>query len=225
MVDERARADPGLQRLHLQLPAAARRAAGPRLPVLLHLGHRGDHQGVPPLGRRLRAALPRHVRVRDRRARHRHRDAGPRPARHQAAVPGRDARAAALRVHPARAARGRRRRHVDRQGRAAALHDVPLGGAGAAHDRRRGAQAAAGHGPRDQARRYEHRDTSTGRPSFTRDPGVTTREEWARRGRASRCAPRSSGGWSPTCRSACCSPAGSTPASSWRCWPSRGSAA
>ena len=49
-----ARPDPGLQRLHLQLPAAARGAARVRLHVLLHLRHRGDHQGVPPLGRRLR---------------------------------------------------------------------------------------------------------------------------------------------------------------------------
>ena len=52
------------------------------------------------------------------------RDAGPRPARHQAALPGRDARPAALRLDPAGAARGRRRRHLARPGRAAALHDA-----------------------------------------------------------------------------------------------------
>ena len=40
---------------------------------------------------------------------------------------------------------------VDRPGRAAPLHDVPLGGAGAAHDPHRRPQAAAGHGPGDRA--------------------------------------------------------------------------
>ena len=34
------------------------RARGLRLPLLLDLGHRGDHQGVSPLGRGLRRALP-----------------------------------------------------------------------------------------------------------------------------------------------------------------------
>ena len=53
MVDARAAAGHGVQRLHLQLQAAARGAAGLRLPVLLHLRHRGDRQGLPPVGRRI----------------------------------------------------------------------------------------------------------------------------------------------------------------------------
>jgi asparagine synthase (glutamine-hydrolysing) len=53
------------------------------------------------------------------------------------------------------------------------------------------------------------RDTVYWRPSFTRDPG---RADWTSRG----------GGWSPTSRSACSSPAASTPAWWSRCSPSRG---
>ena len=46
-------------------------------------------------------------------------------------------------------------------------------------------------------------------------------EEWRGRGRAGPCAwPWSVGSW-PTCRSGSCSRAGSTPASSWPCWPRR----
>ena len=47
----RARADRRLQRLHLQLPAAARRAAPARATVLLALRHRGDRQGLRRVGR------------------------------------------------------------------------------------------------------------------------------------------------------------------------------
>jgi hypothetical protein len=61
---------------------------------------------------------------------------------------------ASLRVDSARAARGRRRGHLDRQGGAAALHDVPLGGSGPAHDPARRPETAAGHGPHDRAGRY-----------------------------------------------------------------------
>ena len=48
-------------------------------------------------------------------------------------------------------------------------------------------------------------------------PATTTRADWSERdwqdaGAVSRCASRSSAGWSPTCRSACCCPAASTPA-------------
>ena len=134
---------------------------------------------------------------------------------HQAAVPGRDARPAAVRLHPARAAGRRRRRHLDRPGRAAPLHDLPLGGAGAAHDPRRRPQAAAGH--------RAHRSSPTARSS----EHVYWRPEHVRRARARRHDRRATGrdaaaggaadggargGWSPTCRSACCSPAGWTPA-------------
>ena len=111
--DRRLRAGPvrGVQRLHLQLPGAARRAGGPRLPVLLHLRHRGAGQGVPPLGRRLRRPLPGHVRLRGGRPRHRRAHPRPGPAGHQAAVPDRGPRAAAVRLLAARAAGRRRRRH------------------------------------------------------------------------------------------------------------------
>ena len=73
------------------------------------------------VGRPLRRPLHGHVRLRARRARERPAAARPRPARHQAAVPRGRRRGAALRLHPARAARGRRHRHVDRPGRAAPL--------------------------------------------------------------------------------------------------------
>ena len=50
-------------------------------------------------------------------------------------------------------------------------------------------------------------------PPFTRDADRPTgRTATGRRRSSTRCAPRSSGGWSPTCRWACCSPAASTPA-------------
>src|SRR5690606_22321146 len=55
-----------LQRLRLQLPRTPRRTARPRPPLLLALRHRGRTQGVPAVGHRLRPALPRHVRLRDR---------------------------------------------------------------------------------------------------------------------------------------------------------------
>ena len=64
MVDSAARPVAGLQRLHLQLRRAPARAGRARLPLLLDLGHRGDPQGVSPLGHRLRRAVPRHVRLR-----------------------------------------------------------------------------------------------------------------------------------------------------------------
>ena len=105
---------------------------GARLPVLLHLRHRGDRQGLPPLGCGLRRPLHRHVRVRHPGAGHRPADPGPRPAGHQAAVPGPDPGPAAVRLVAAGAAGRRRRRHLDRPGRAEPLHDVPRGGAGAA---------------------------------------------------------------------------------------------
>ena len=61
-----------------------------RLPLLLHQRHRGDPQGLREVGARVRQPLRRDVRLRDLRARQRPRAAGPRPARGQAAVPGRD---------------------------------------------------------------------------------------------------------------------------------------
>ena len=116
---------------------AARRAGGRRLPLLLHVRHRGAAQGVPPLGRGVRGAVLRHVRVRRRRARHRRAHARPRPPGHQAALPRRDPERRPVRQLAARAAGGRRRRHLDRPGRAAPLHDVPLRRPRTAHDPRR----------------------------------------------------------------------------------------
>ena len=154
MVDAELRAGRRVQRLHLQLPRAARRAGGGGLPLLLHVRHRGAAQGVPPLGRGVRGAVLRHVRVRRRRARHRRAHPRPRPAGHQAALPRRDPRAHPVRQRAARAARRRRRRHLDRPGGAAPLHDVPLRRPRAAHDPRRGAQAPARHRAHDPPRRH-----------------------------------------------------------------------
>ena len=113
-----------------------RGAGGPRLPLLLHHGHRGAAQGLPQVGPGVRRALPRHVRLR----RSLDRDTGvltlgPRPAGDQAAVLHADARTGcgSPRALPA-LLRGRRGRHVDRQGRPAPLHELPLGRPGAAHD-------------------------------------------------------------------------------------------
>ena len=195
---------------------------GPRLPVLLHLRHRGAGQGVPPLGRRVRRALPGHVRVRGRRAGHRRAHPRPGPAGHQAAVPVRDAGAAALRLVAARAAGRRRRRHRPGPGRAAPLHDVPLGGAGAAHHPGRDPQAAPGHRAHRPARRHQQRARLLA--ARARAPAGARRDERAPTGATPpwrRCGWRCAGGWSPTCRSACCCPAGWTRRWSSRCWRTR----
>ena len=139
MVDDELGLATGLQRLHLQLPAAARGAARARLPVLLHLRHRGDRSRRTTagacdcvdhfFGMFAFAILERG---------HRPAGPGPGPARHQAAVPGRDRRPAAVRLHAAGPARRRRRRH--RRIDPVALHHymtLPLRRAGAAHDPRR----------------------------------------------------------------------------------------
>ena len=79
----------------------------------------------------------------------------------------------------ARAARGRRRRHLDRPGGAAPLHDVPLGRPRAAHDPRRGAQAPARHRAHDPPRRHRRASTSTGGPSTcaaAQDAGMSARD-------------------------------------------------
>ena len=65
---------------------AAGRAGRPGPHLLLHLGHRGDRQGLRRVGHRLRVPLPRHVRLRRRRARDGPAGAGPGPAGHQAAL-------------------------------------------------------------------------------------------------------------------------------------------
>ena len=144
-----------------------------RLPVLLHQRHRGDPQGVPPVGRRLRRAPGRHVRLLPGRARQRAGRAGPRPPRHQAAVPGRGDRAAAVRLDAARAAGRRRGRHVDRPGGAAPLPDVPRGGAGAPDDPAGRAQAAAGHRAARSSPTAAAASAPTGAPSSAAGPSTT----------------------------------------------------
>ena len=105
----------------------------------------------------------------------------------------------------------RRRRHERRPGRAAPLPELALGRARAADDparrpqarRRRPCWSSSRDGTRARAR-------ATG----TRRSSATRRADWpARSGGtrcSTRCASRCGGGWSPTSRSACCSPAGST---------------
>jgi len=151
----RHRPDARLQRLHLQLPRPARGASGQGPPLLLHRRHRGDRQGLGGVGAGLRGALPRHVRLRDPRARHRPRRAGARPLRHQAAVLRRERGAPALRLHGAGAARGGRGGHVDRPGGAPPLHVLARGRPAAAHHPDGRAQAAPRHDPHRRARRAD----------------------------------------------------------------------
>ena len=73
-----------VQRLHLQLPRPAQRAHPARTRVLLGVRHRGGRQVVRRVGTALRRPLPRHVRLRHRRARERSSGAGQGPARDQA---------------------------------------------------------------------------------------------------------------------------------------------
>ena len=204
MVDSDLGPDRRLQRLHLQLPGAARELAGPRLPVLLARRHRGDPQGLPPLGRPLRRPLHGHVRVRDRRARQRPGDPRPRPARHQAALP-RPKTPDRLRFAstlPALLAGGGRR-HPHRPGRAAPLPDLPLGRPAAAHHPERRPQAPAGDAAwrsSPTAAAHDHHVLGArlhpARSTAPTGPNATGRTRFS-----TRCAWRSSAGWSPTCPS------------------------
>ena len=105
----RPRADDRVQRLHLQLPGAARRTSGRRAtassrPPTPRSSSRRTPSGAPRCVEQVHG----HVRVRDRRAGHRCGDAGPRPAGHQAALPRPTPGPAAVRVDAAGAARCRR---------------------------------------------------------------------------------------------------------------------
>ena len=110
-------------------------------------------------------------------------------------------------------------------GGAPPVPDVPLGRAGArapscggcASCRRRrcwsSSPTAAATRPPTGA------PSSAAGPSTRAGPPTTGRTPSCRR-----CAPRSTGAWSPTCRSGACCRAGSTRASSSACWPRPGSA-
>ena len=221
----RPRRDDRLQRLHLQPPRAAPRARGRGPSLLLHRRHRGHRQGLPAVGRQLRRAPDGHVRLLPRRARLGPGGARARPARHQAAVPGRGGRQAAVRVHPARTARGRRRRHLDRPRGAAPVPDVPLGGARAAHDPARGAQAAARRRCWSSSPTAAATRPPTGAPTSAAAPSTRAgRPATGRTPSSRRCARPSTGAWWPTCPSAASCRAGSTRAWSSACSPRRGSA-
>jgi hypothetical protein len=212
-----------LQRLHLQLQGPAQASSKAQgLPLLLARRHRGGAQGLARLGRGLRRALPRHVRLRDPRARQRPAGAGARPARHQAAVLRRAAGGCAS-PRPAGAARRRRRRHRHRPGGPAPLHELPRRGAGAAHHPERRAQAAAGDGD-DVIEPTARRPPSTGSsPSAAPRRGCASRTGSERCILAS-CARRSSAaGRRRAGRRAAVRRARFEP-DRRRCWPSRASA-
>ena len=152
--------------------------------------------------------------------------AGPRPARHQAALPrprrpgGCGSPRRCRRCSPPAASTPRS------TGRAAPLHDASTRSC-----RRRARSSTASASCRRRpcgwssptARRPTHVYWA---PAVHPRPrhGRLERAATGRRRCSSRCGPPSSGGWSPTCRSACCCPAASTPASSSRCSPRRGRA-
>ena len=210
---QRPRPDRRLQRLHLRLPRAAGRAGGRRPPVLLHQRHRGDPQGLRPVGHRRRLAPARHVRLRDPRAGHRPGGPGPRPAGHQAALPRRDAGPAAVRLHAARAAARGRRRHLHRPGRAAPLPDLARRRPGAADAAQRRPEAAARDRAGDRGRRQQHRAPVLGAPlrAPSRALGLVGPRLGGRRSRRRCGSPSAAGSW-PTPPSGCCSPAAWTPA-------------
>ena len=221
--DDRPRAglQRGVQRLHLQLPAAPRRAGDGRLHVLLHLRHRGDRQGVRPVGRRLRRATSSGC------------SPSPRTStRTGRLVLGRDR----LGIKPLYLDQTR-----DRLRFASTLPALLAGGGtDTSIDPTALAYYMSFHSvvpaprtilngirklPPATVRVVEpdgtHSDWLYWEPEFSRDPDAGRLDRAGLGGGAARprCAPRSTGGWWPTCRSACCCPAASTPAWSWRCWP------
>ena len=195
-----------------------------RLPLLLRLRYRGACEGLPPVGAAVRRSFQGDVRLRGRGARYREVDSWPGPAGDQAALP--HARrlpgcASPLRCPPCWPAGG-----VDTDIDKTALHHYmtfhsvvppPLtiltGVQQAAARHRRGPSSRTGATFDDYAywRPGLHpwpMRLTTGRVDGGCARGV--------------CVPRWTGGWWPTCQSACCCPAGWTPASSWRCSPRQG---
>ena len=190
-----------------------RRARAGGLRVLLHQRHRGDPQGLRPLGDALRRAA--------RSGCSRSRSAstaaagwsspatGSASSRSTSPAPG----SPAVRLDAAR-------RCWPAAGSTPSLDPVALHHYFSWHAvvpaprtiLQRGAQAAAGDGDGDRARRDQRAPSATGAPSSSRPPehAELGRGTSGRRRCSTRCGSRSSGGWWPTCRSACCSPAGST---------------
>ena len=177
----RARLQRGVQRLHLQLPAAARRAGGRRLHLLLHLRHRGDREGVRAVGRRLRRATSS--------------GCSPSPCTSTApdgwSWPGTGwgssrstwtrpgTGSGSPRRLPALLAGGGTDTSIDTD-RARLLHELPLGGAGAADHPERHPQAPAGHRTDGRARRDAAHDWLYWEPEFSRDPAQAdwTEQDW-----------------------------------------------
>ena len=133
-----------------------------------------------------------------------------RPARDQAALPRRAARRRAARRLDAAGAAGRGRRgHERRPGRAAPLPELALGRA-----RRRARSSPASASSRPATVLIVEPDGTRARARVL-EPAARARRRSARRRSGAtrcwtRCASPCGGGWSPTCRSACCSPAGWT---------------
>ena len=129
-------------------------------------------------------------------------DPRPRPARRQAALPGRGRRRAARRVDAAGAAGGRRRRHARGPGRAAPLPLVALGGARAAHD------PARRHASSRRRRCWSIEPDGAPLASASTGTRRSSAGSTSTTGRR-RCARRSSApcgaGWWPTSRSGSCS--------------------
>ena len=204
----RAGTDDRLQRLHLQPPRIAARAGTRRLSVLLAQRHRGDPEGLRPLGRAVRRAAVRDVRLCAVRSRPAPAHPGARPARHQAALPLSGSRLRTVRLDASGAAGGRGRGHGDRPRRAASLLQLARRGSGSLHDPEGGAQARARHRDDRRGGRGERRSTPTGRPITAAVRSAPDGRRRTGRGRCSgRSRPRCGGAWSPTCRWACCCPA------------------
>ena len=145
MVDAGTGPRPGLQRDHLQLSRAAPGTAGPGLPLLLRRRHRGHPQGLARLGRGLRRAAARHVRLRPlgRRASGCCSWPATASASSRSTGPG-DGRRLPLRLHHPGPAGGGRRGHRHRPGGAASPLYPARRGAGPADHPHRGAQAGPG---------------------------------------------------------------------------------
>ena len=135
--------------------------------------------------------------------------ARPRPARDQAAL---SRRASTERCASPRRCRrcspAAADRHRDRPGRAASLPELSRRRAGAADDPARRAQARAGDADDHRARRARSERALLVGPITSETPALRRGLGGADRSR--HCERRSSAGWSPMCRSACCSPAAST---------------